>query len=1004
MPEPRLDATLDAQQWGRLSRLLDEAFDVADNEREAWLRALHLREPLLAPRLERLLATALADDGPALQEPLAAALARSFPGHGATSAEGGLGRPSAALAGTLQGGAGTAAPPPPMPGQPLGPWRLLRLLGEGGMGEVWLAERADGLYAARAAIKLLRSDLAAQAASQGLAARFVRERELLARLAHPGIARLLDAGVAEGRAYLVLEHVDGAELSTHVRQQQLPVAARVRLLIEVARAVGHAHAQLVVHRDLKPGNVLVTPEGRAKLLDFGVAKLLDEALGDAPGVVFEQLTQLTRQVGQRLTPAYAAPEQLVGAPVGVAADVYALGVMLYELLTGVLPFLPPPGTPPASARAALEHAVLHHEPLRLSRTTLPGDADAATRGPGRPPDFERARGDLEAVAAKALRKAPTERYDSVAALVDDLERWLAHRPVAARQDDRGHRVRLWLRRNAVQTAAAAAVTLSLAAGLAASLWQRDRAEDAARSAERVTAYLGELLASANPDRHQGRLPTVLDLLEQSRAELPRRFGDDPATQARLLEVLLTTYRDLNRYDQAIPLAERLIAHAESSFGADDPRSLDARMALARIYTSQGSPAQVVALTEPLHARWVRRHGEVSLEHANLLYLQAVAYARVGRFADSAAALARARPIVDTLYRPEDFEHLFFENYVHVLRMAEGRFREAEAVLAATEPRWAAADPRYARFVLVLRRNLLAAQRRQGLVPDFEPRARALLAEADRLLGAGNDMSAGLKSELARHHLELGDWAAAAALQRDSARTQAGAGVLHPALRLPREAEALLAEALAALGPQAAAGLPLAGESLAPGVARGSPAQRPAAWAQAAAARLAELAATPAVSGPARVETALALGRVALLAVAAGEADAADALATAGQALDLAQADPLLATHDALASRSELLRAQWLRATGRADQALPRLRERLGGLAEQPEPASLQVASAVWGTQLEMALALEATQADAAEQARAWSEAARRRPSALPTGHGFDALAPGGPARRGLGLF
>ena len=786
-------ADLGTVQWRRLSALLDEALDLPEAAREAWLQALQRSEPLLAPRLARLLATALADGDTTTQHPFEAALARAR-GVSGTAADG-------------------SVPPPPQPGQPLGPWRLLRMLGEGGMGEVWLAERADGLFQARAAIKLLRSDLAAQAASQGLAARFARERSLLARLAHPGIARLLDAGVEEGRAYLVLEHVEGHELSTHVREHALPVAARVRLLIEVAQAVGHAHAQLVVHRDLKPGNVLVTPEGRAKLLDFGVAKLLEEgageapgrAPGDTPGVVHEQLTQLTRMVGHRLTPAYAAPEQLVGAPVGVAADVYALGVMLYELLTGVLPFLPPPGTPAASARAALEHAVLHHEPLRLSRTTLPGDDPAATRGPGRPPDFDRARGDLEAVAAKALRKSPAERYGSVAALVDDLERWLAHRPVAARQDDRGHRMRLWLRRNAVQTAAAAAITLSLVAGLAASLWQRDRAQDAARSAERVTAYLGELLASANPDRHQGRVPTVLDLLEQSRAELPQRFGDDPATQARLLEVLLTTYRDLNRYDRAIPLAQQLIAHAESHFGANDARSLDARMALARIYTSQGSPAQVVALTEPLHAGWVRMHGEVSLAHANLLYLQAVAYARVGRFADSAAALARARPIVDTLYRPDEFEHLFFENYVHVLRMAEGRFREAEAVLAATEPRWAAADPRYARFVLVLRRNLLMAQRRQALVPGFESRVRALLAEADRLLGAGNDMSAGLKAELSRHHLELGDWAAAAALQRDSARTQAGAGVLHPALRLPREAEALLAEALAALGPQTAAG-------------------------------------------------------------------------------------------------------------------------------------------------------------------------------------------------------
>ena len=998
------DPALDRAAWQALSTLLDEALESAPAARGPWLAALHTRDTGQAAQLQRLLDAALAAEAAqaaqaaqsaqaaqAAQAQVQAQAARAMDAlaHRHAPTEPGV-QPVAALRFQQQlaqaldvpdedaaaAVAAAAAAAAVTAGQRLGPWRLLVKLGEGGMGEVWRAERADGLYSAEAAIKLLRSDLAGPGgpAGPGLAARFARERALLARLTHPGIARLLDAGHDRGadgveRAYLVLEHVHGMGLAEHVRSGRLGVAARVRLLLAVAQAVDHAHAQLIVHRDLKPANVMVTPAGEAKLLDFGIAALLDDQGGSAD-------TQLTRHLGRRLTPAYAAPEQITGAPIGVAADVYALGVMLYELLSGVLPFELPrrdgQGASAATAaqlRTALEHAVLHTEPRRLSRTVAPAPDSG---GPGRPADFERARGDLEAVAAKALRKAPADRYGSVRALMDDLECWLAHQPVSVRRDDWRHRSRLWLRRNALLAGAGTVVTVSLSLGLLASLWQWQRAQDAAQQSEQVTQYLGELLSSANPDRHQGREPTVLELLEKSRAELPGRFADDPATLARLLEVLLSTYRDMNRYDLAIPLAEQAIAHSAQHFGADSPRNLEARIALARIYVSQGSPAKVIALTEPLHAPWVRLHGEVSNPHANLLYLQAVAYARVGRIDEAEAALLRARPIVESLYTPAQFEHLFFENYVHVLHMAQGRWREAEAVLRAIEPRWQAvvqAQPRYARFVLVLRRNVLAAQVRQGRTEGVEAEAEGLLAEMDALLGAGNDMAAGLRVELSRWHAEHGRHAQALALLRMAEAELQAAGVEHAAQRLPLAADRLLAEALVAAGA-------VPGGNAASGDA--------AALARQAALQIEALDRSVAVSGPARVGAALALMRVALLGRAFDAAEAA---------LALARADPLLQTHAALATRTDQLEAQLRRAQGRLDDSSHLLRHRLDWVARQPEP----VPWAAWSAQLDMAATLRA--ADDARAAPALQRADALRPTAV--GASLSSLHPHEALRRWL---
>lgn len=869
-----LDRPLDREQWQALSARFDEALDLPEVERSAWLERLRASEPALAERLARMLSSA------------------STQAVGTAPETRGFARQLSAALGDEEAEEETSGA---RAGELLGPWRLERKLGEGGMGEVWLATRADGLYEAEVAIKLLRGDLT----GPGLAARFARERALLARLTHPGIARLLDAGLAGERAYLVLEYVAGLTLSEHVAQQGLGVAARVLLLLGVARAVEHAHAQLIVHRDLKPSNVVVDAAGTPKLLDFGIAALLDDS-----GAAADSL--LTRQAGRRLTPAYAAPEQILGTPIGVAADVYSLGVMLYELLSGSLPFSAPTGS-----RTALEHAVLHTEPARLSRSRAP---ESTRPGPGRPADFARAAGDLEAVAAKAMRKQPGQRYASVGALIDDLERWQQHRPVTARKDDWRHRSQLWLRRHARLAAAIALVLLSLSGGLAASLWQWQRAEQAARQSDQVTQYLTELLSSANPDEHGGKPPTVMELLDKSRAELADKFADDPATRARLLEVLVETYRDLNRYDIAIPLAQQRIEHALAHFGAGDERSLMARIGLARIYTSQGSPDKVIALVEPLMDDLRRRYGEVSDEHSNALYLLGIAYGRVGRLGDAQAALDRAWPIVQKLFKPAEFEHMFFTNYVQGLRVHQGRLAEAETLLRGVEPSWAGAPARYARFVLVLRRNLLSVQIRRAEYLQVVPRAQTLLAEMDALLGAGNDMAVGLRAELARYHQDLGEYALAARLHEEIRDSQRHTVAL-PALRLPQRAALLLAQALA-----------------------GRPALEP------ARALLAEIDGAADFSGPARVEAGLALLRVGLLA---------QDLTLAEQALERTRHDPVLRTSAALGSRVAQLEGELRREQGALAESRTLLARRVAYLDSLPEPERVPA----WSAQLDLAATL-----------------------------------------------
>ncbi|HVK50904.1 MAG TPA: serine/threonine-protein kinase, partial [Pseudoxanthomonas sp.] len=385
---------MDAERWKRLSPLLDVLLELDVEARAHRLDSLRAQDAELAAELEALLALEEEDSG-FMQAPL-------------------LEKPALGL----------------QAGMLIGPYRLEELLGEGGMGMVWLAIRADGLYQRRVALKLLRPGLA----DPNLRLRFTREREILARLEHPNIARLLDAGVGQegGQPYLALEYVEGTPITDYCWANKLNVDETLALFLQVCEAVSHAHANLIVHRDLKPSNILVSPNRDVRLLDFGIAKLLDES---------EPVPVHPRTEVRAFTLHYAAPEQIRGEPVTTMTDVYSLGVVIYELLAGTKPY-----RLRRQSDAEWEEAILAVDPLKPSvaaqRTTGGGRSDC----PNARRNGRRLAGDLDNIVLKALAKAPEQRYPSVEALALDLRRHLEGRPVHARPQSLGYRARKYISR------------------------------------------------------------------------------------------------------------------------------------------------------------------------------------------------------------------------------------------------------------------------------------------------------------------------------------------------------------------------------------------------------------------------------------------------------------------------------------------------------------------------------------------------------------------------------
>jgi WD40 repeat protein/serine/threonine protein kinase len=477
---------LSATEYSRLSTLWDESLEMAPADRESWLAALEESEPKLAALLRALCASNDASRERGFLE-----TSDLIAGH---------------LASMIEADADTG-----LVGRQFGPYRVLALLGHGGMGSVWLAERADGLFNRKVALKLIHPALESRVMSE----RFAREREILAGLNHPNIARLLDAGTQDGQSYLALDYVAGTPITTYSDEHRLSVEQRLGLFRQVLSAVQYAHAHLVIHRDLKPANILVTEEGQVQLLDFGIAKLLTE--GEA------KETELTQVGGRAMTPDYAAPEQILGAPVTTAADVYALGVMLYELLAGERPY-----KLKRDSRGALEQAILEAEPAAPSRTAFK-EAPAAARATTAKRLAGILRGDLDTIAIKALKKSPAERYATANAFGEDIERFLRGDVVLAQPDSVAYRALKFARRHWVGIGAVGVLLLTLAAGLAATSYEARVAavqRDAALQAQSrlLTEAAAQHLKDSDVAGAQGIILEVLTNPAFTRMRTPAAIG------------------------------------------------------------------------------------------------------------------------------------------------------------------------------------------------------------------------------------------------------------------------------------------------------------------------------------------------------------------------------------------------------------------------------------------------------------------------------------------------
>ncbi len=630
-----MSSSPDTQRLRQLNALLESALNLPPERRAEWLAQLPPQHRALEPDLRAMLERAAVETD-------------SFMRRGAFTAL------DAGLASTDEAG------------DVIGPWRLLAELGHGGMASVWRAERCDGALQRDVALKLPHAGWA-----HGIAQRMARERDILASLEHPRIARLYDAGLTpEGRPWLAMECVEGVPIDRHCHELRLGPAARLRLFLQVTDAVAHAHGRLVVHRDLKPGNILVTAGGDVRLLDFGVAKLME---ADAPAA-----QQLTHQLGRPLTPDYAAPEQLGARAVGTAADVYSLGVVLFELLTGARPYtLGPRGA------ASLEDTLLAIEPPAASARA----PDAATR--------RALRGDLDTIVAKALRKRPAERYPSVEAFAADLQRHLDGEPVLAQPPSWRYRAGKLVRRHRLGLGAASVVAASLLAGLGVALWQADVARQQAARADRSRQFVASVLKQAQPRQGRGGAVLAADLLVAAGQRIESELADDPRAAAELGIVIGEGLSGLGEPQRGESALRAAVARAEQVFGRRHALTIHGRALLAESLNVQ-HPEEAARIADELVPDALAGLPATAADAAFALRSQSFQLAKRNLAEASYAPLQQAAALAERHLGRDHEETVVtlgllantygrFSSYALQLATAQDALRRAEAGLGAQRP-------------------------------------------------------------------------------------------------------------------------------------------------------------------------------------------------------------------------------------------------------------------------------------------------------------------------------
>lgn len=619
------------EQWARVSRALDEAFDLSPEAVPAFLDRVCAGDAALRGHLERLMA-ADREAGDFLTGTGAEWGAR-------LSLEAGAEPPSGPLPGELR------------PGDVLGSFRIVREIGRGGMGAVYLAERADGAFDQQVAIKVLQTG----AAGREFLARFVQERRILARLQHPHIARLLDGGVTRGGLpYFAMEYVDGIPLTRYCREHAVNRAGALVLFIQVCEAVAYAHRNLVVHRDLKPGNILVSRTGEVKLLDFGIAKALEDELDSG------ESTQI-----RALTPHYAAPEQIRGEAPTTATDVYALGVVLFELLTGERLYGETTRTPGGVTRA-----VLHDPPRAPSRAA---------------PDRSIPR-DLDHIVLQALRKHPDERYPSADLLLEDLRLFRSGRPVQASPPTLGYLAGKFVRRNRLLVTAAALAVASLVAGLVGTAWQarvadreRDRARLEARKATRIKDFALGLFQYSDPYQSYGPDITARQMLEKGVDWSNLELSGDPETRIEILNIIGNIYRNLTDFDTAESLLTRAVDLARTTYGPEHELVATSLGSLGSDYLEAGDYERALAYEDSALAMRLRLFGDRHPSISESLNELAVTHTRLGRY-EIADSLYRRMIAIDQANHEEETEVAIGLNNRGILLGDMGRDEEAVEVL------------------------------------------------------------------------------------------------------------------------------------------------------------------------------------------------------------------------------------------------------------------------------------------------------------------------------------